>query len=309
MATNKHPEEWTYHLLTLAPPTVLDITSPNSPNASNFAHARSKGYTNWTPPAVSRATFLKEAVSRVYQEKIAAKHTSVPNSPKATITAISKNTIGNLNPEESPVSDAVAARWRVQRHAAELRARKMDPNFRAMPPSDDRPMSNWTGVLTALDTGVKNNKNARPLPPLQKFHHRATPSESDTAKHMVSALVVPAGPQVRDPVDLAVEKLVGMGFEAAKAKKALADTDTGNSINFDHALEYLVRQRKRDVSGLMHEGYRGKAEERGVWAQKQSQEQFEHERLMQQGLEGLVSPVYGAGSIGLGIGGMGGRFG
>ena len=103
---------------------------------------------------------------------------------------------------------------------------------------------------------------------MNKTHHCATPSECDTAKRMISALVVPAGPQVRASVDLAVEKLVIMGFEAGKAKKVLADTDTGNSINFDDALKYLVRDVKRDVNEWMHVGYRSKAEERGLRVQQ-----------------------------------------
>lgn len=48
-----------------------------------------------------------------------------------------------------------------------------------------------------------------------------------------------------------------MGFEQNKCKKALAETDTGNSIDFAAAMEWLVRERKRDVSGLMHATYRG----------------------------------------------------
>lgn len=70
--------------------------------------------------------------------------------------------------------------------------------------------------------------------------------------------MVPVGPQVRDPVDLAVEKLVTMGFDKQKAAKALAETDTGNSIDFAAAMEWLVRERKRDVRGLMHECHRGR---------------------------------------------------
>lgn len=345
-------EEWTYHLLTLAPPTVLDITSPNSPNASNFAHARAKGYTTWTPPAISRATFLKEAVSRIYHEKVAEERgasssspsLSTPISPKANITGLSHDTIGNANPDGSPVNDSVASLWRRQRHAAEIRAKRNDPNFKALPPSEDRPMSEWTTVLAALDTDhhppvptlPSNSYNPHHQHQHQHAHHRATPSESDTAKHMVSALVVPLGPQVRDPVDLAVERLVGMGFDHIKAKKALADTDSGNNINFDHALEYLVRERKRDVGGLMHAGYRGKAEDRafgedtiggfgtgtgtsGVELLRAQQMQLqalyreqsaEHERLMGLGMEsgvGSGSMMGGAGGMGLGVGlGIGG---
>lgn len=241
-------EEWTYHLLTLAPPTVLDVTSPTSPTAATFAHARSRGYTTWTPPAVSRATFLKEAVSRVYQERMAERHpTSPTSSPKGTITDISSPT------SKQPMDDAVAARWRCARHAAEIRAKRCDPSFKALPPSEDRPMSEFPAVLEKLDKA-----DAPPVPVIPSAHSR-TPSDLDTSKNFVSALVVPAGPQVRDPVDLAVDRLVTMGFDKKKAAKALAETDTGNSVDFGKALEWLVRERKRDVGGLMHSGYRGPA--------------------------------------------------
>ncbi|KAI4242614.1 MAG: hypothetical protein L6R42_010965, partial [Xanthoria sp. 1 TBL-2021] len=63
---------------------------------------------------------------------------------------------------------------------------------------------------------------------------------------------------IRDPVDVAVDRLVAMGFDEKKAKKALADTDSGNSVDFEKAVEALVRERKRDVGGLMHWGYRGR---------------------------------------------------
>ena len=68
---------------------------------------------------------------------------------------------------------------------------------------------------------------------------------------------IPLGPQIRDPVDVAVERLIKMGFEEKKAKKALADTDSGNHIDFDKAVDVLVRERKRDVSDLMNWSYRG----------------------------------------------------
>lgn len=239
-------EEWTYHLLTLAPPTVLDVTSPTSPTAATFAHARSRGYATWVPPTVSRATFLKEAVSRVYQEKMAERHPASPMaSPKAAVT--------DLPPPVSkqPIDDVVAARWRCARHAAEIRAKRNDPSFKALPPSEDRPMSEFPAVIEKLDMG-----NAPPVPAIPSAHSR-TPSDLDTSKNFVSALVVPAGPQVRDPVDVAVDRLVGMGFEKKKAARALAETDTGNSVDFAKALEWLVRERKRDVSSLMHSGYRG----------------------------------------------------
>lgn len=66
-------------------------------------------------------------------------------------------------------------------------------------------------------------------------------------------------PQVRDPADIALERLIEMGFEKKIAVKALADTDTGNNVDFDRALETLVRQRKRDVSKMSNWTYGGAA--------------------------------------------------
>ena len=276
-------EEWTYHLLTLAPPTVLDVTSPTSPTAATFAHARSKGYTTWAPPTTSRATFLKEAVSRIYEEKIAeGRPGSAPINSNATITAPETDSV--LNADDPSVNETVAARWRCARHAAEIRAKRNDPAFAALPTSEERPMSEYPNDLARL-----NSTATSPPPPMPS--HRALASEMDTAKHMVSALVVPAGPQVRDPVDVAVDRLVAMGFDAAKAKRALADTDTGNSVDFESALEYLVRERKRDVSGMMHVGYRGKAQDRGATIRGPS--------------DGSVSPVHTEDGVGLGLTGVG----
>ena len=56
---------------------------------------------------------------------------------------------------------------------------------------------------------------------------------------------VPTGPQVRDPVDVAVERLTAMGFDEKRAKKALAETDSGNSVNFERAVSLLVKERER----------------------------------------------------------------
>ena len=246
---NANKEEWTYHLLTLAPPTVLDVTSPTSPTAATFAHARSRGYTTWTPPAVSRATFLKEAVSRVYEEKVALRHSpSLVSSPKADSPTIA---VDHSTAQPAIVNDTIAARWRCARHAAEIRAKRKDPSFNRIPTSEDRPMSKFPNVIEKLDA------NPPPVPTIPSSNHNRTPSEEDTSKNFISALVVPSGPQVRDPVDVAVDKFVAMGFDKAKAGKALAETDTGNSIDFAAAMEWLVRERKRDVSSLMHATYRG----------------------------------------------------
>ncbi|KAL8699049.1 MAG: hypothetical protein Q9201_006223 [Fulgogasparrea decipioides] len=244
-------EEWTYFLLTLAPPTVLDVTSPHSPTATTFAHARSRGYTAWSRPSfgASRATFLKEAVSRVYEEKMCQRYPTIAVTSSPTASS-----------PTSP-SDVQSSRQRCAAHAAEIRAKRSDPAFKALPPSEERPMSNYPDVLKKL----VNNNNVPEVPPVHSnLPHLAAP-QSSTPQQAVTPvnlqtvhLAVPSGPQVRDPVDVAVDRLVAMGFDEKKAKKALADTDSGNSVDFEKAVEVLVRERKRDIGGLMHWGYRGR---------------------------------------------------
>ncbi|KAL8962322.1 MAG: hypothetical protein Q9193_001256 [Seirophora villosa] len=245
-------EEWTYFLLTLAPPTVLDVTSPHSPTATTFAHAQSRGYTAWSRPSLgaSRSTFLKEAVSRVYEEKMLQRHPTIAISSSPTASS-----------PTSP-SDAQSSRERCAAHAAEIRAKRNDPAFKALPTSEERPMSNYPDVLQKLE----NNTAVAEVPPVPSNPtHLAVSKTSTPITPMIPPLnvqslrlAVPSGPQIRDPVDVAVDRLVAMGFDEKKAKKALADTDSGNSVDFEKAVETLVRERKRDVGGLMHWGYRGR---------------------------------------------------
>lgn len=265
-------EEWTYHLLTLAPPTVLDVTAPTSPTAATFAHARSRGYTTWSPPSLgaSRSTFLKEAVSRVYEEKMVQRHPTinVASAPDCS------------SPVASPLLEEIlAARQRIAAHGAVIRAKRNDPAFKALLPSEERPMSNFPDVISRLENspGVTENTPSTATPstlaPSTYLHPSASPlttasstpvaapilpvRSSGLEKQFVSGVNVPLGPQVRDPVDVAVDRLVAMGFDEKKSKKALADTDSGNSIDFDQAVEALVKERKRDVSNLMNWNYRG----------------------------------------------------
>ncbi|KAL8940553.1 MAG: hypothetical protein Q9211_002228 [Gyalolechia sp. 1 TL-2023] len=241
-------EEWTYYLLTLAPPTVLDVTSPQSPTAATFAHARSRGYTTWPRPSfgASRSTFLKEAVSRVYEEKMCQRHPTIAGSFSPTASLCT-----------SP-SGTQSSRQRCAAHAAEIRAKRNDPAFKALPPSEERPMSIFPDVVERLE----NNQNGPSVPSVPSSLPHLTSSTPKPTIHPFNAqtvqLSVPSGPQIRDPVDVAVDRLVAMGFDEKKAKKALADTDSGNNVDFDKAVDVLVRARKRDVGGLMHWGYRGR---------------------------------------------------
>ena len=364
-------EEWTHHLLTLAPSTVLDVTSPATPTRTQFAQARSQGYTSWAPPkqGASRSTFLKEAVSRVYEEKMALRRPGQPLSK--AVTGLPQAASPSIGAEA-----AIASRARIARHAAEIRKLKEDPNYRDVPVSEDRPLSNYSDVLDRLEA-ISTAADAPPMPKLPGLAARLerarskgnasvrdatmipkqpsspttsvqpsapslptpivprlpnlpiitdvtvhlspsqegkgsaagicakksslktpkVPTDSsspsrhgagrfsslrdhitakrlDKGKAKIKRLeddrpsspvvpiqlhdekflvyantqsngMVPSGPQVRDPVDLAVEKLVNMGFEETRAKKALAQTESGNGINFESALQRLTKERER----------------------------------------------------------------
>ncbi|PGH12762.1 hypothetical protein AJ80_06586 [Polytolypa hystricis UAMH7299] len=69
-------EGWTQYILTLGPSAILTIISinPASPIESMFSRAQSLGWTNWSTPQTqggSRRYFLREAISRVYENQLA----------------------------------------------------------------------------------------------------------------------------------------------------------------------------------------------------------------------------------------------
>ena len=263
-------EEWTYHILTLAPPAVLDVTGPSSPTATTFSLARSRGYTSWKPPAfgVSRSTFLKEAVSRVYEERMTARR-------YPTVSSSSPIRSSPVSPQQPMSPGAVlASRQRCQEHAAQIRRARQNPNFRALPASEERPMSNWPDILDEVEYTASSTPSRMPPTPIPQSTYARAASSSNvhvprgpqelyirpTLSSSNSFSAAPVGPQVRDPVDVAIDRLVAMGFDEKKSKKALADTDNGNGIDFDQAVEALVRERKRAVNNMMHWGYRGRKE-------------------------------------------------
>ena len=111
-------------------------------------------------------------------------------------------------------------------------------------PSRGGRFSSLRGMVGRPSTSSNENKNksSRPTTPLRYSHenHEKEPVLPDSLP-----TAVPTGQQVRDPVDVAVDKLVAMGFDEVKAKKALAQSDSGNSIDFDKALSKLVKDKER----------------------------------------------------------------
>jgi hypothetical protein len=150
-------DEWCYYLLTFGLSTVLDLAGPcHQMSANAFEVAAQQGWTNWTPMVFggTRRSFLKEAASRVYEDKIA--HTYATTSTRDIQRQVSKQ--------------------RLQNHVTELRHRKTNgPRLPMIRMSQERPMSEWSTVMSNLTRA-----------------HPDMPSENKTSSHVPTLRLAPA---------------------------------------------------------------------------------------------------------------------
>jgi hypothetical protein len=126
-------DEWYYYLLTLGLSPILDLAAPCCQNdASAFVLASNNGFMDWNPPIFggTRRNFLKEAASRIYEEKITT--TYADPSHKEFQRQLSKQ--------------------RIQRHITEIRHRRHNApdTIQEIRMSQDRPMSDWENVMDSL---------------------------------------------------------------------------------------------------------------------------------------------------------------
>ncbi|KAI9835100.1 MAG: hypothetical protein M1838_005377 [Thelocarpon superellum] len=221
-------EEWVSYLLTLGPAVVLELATPSEqPGASGFTLAAENGWTKWEAPKDkrSRATFLKDAVTRVYEEKMSALR--IPE--RSHSRTLSASAPGSARHVPGKFNQKSADRQRRLAYAADVRALRQSPEISQVPMAEERPMSTWSDIFRKLDpTPTPASVPAIPVLP------------SSIRTSMPGLIPAPLA-QVDDPVDKAVEKLVGMGFPADLAKKALAETDTGENLNVQAATELCTR--------------------------------------------------------------------
>ena len=171
----------------------------------------------------SRSNFLKDAVTRVYEEKMSALR--IPERSHSRNVSSSSNTLAAARGAENKASE----RQRRLGHAADVRALLQSPEIRQLPVSEERPISNWAPVLRKLDSPGPLSVPALPQPGAE--------------------VPLSPGKQVDDPVDKAVCRLVGMGFPADMAKKALAETDTGENLNVQAAIALCISWKGRKDHG------------------------------------------------------------
>ncbi|KAJ6160651.1 hypothetical protein N7470_004047 [Penicillium chermesinum] len=274
-------EEWTSYILTLGMSAVLAISpfTPNQTPATILERAKAVGLTKWhlTEAGTTRSSFLKEAVSRVYADQDrgipAVAGIGSPTSPS------------ELPSQETPTREEDRERQAGFSH--EIRARRHLGN-----PTDvhsgfgaERPMSEFSTILSNLEGIVNNHTNAHPVPPVPPLAYDrssnstaspaapgtpnqnvttepSVPSESIVASEPEPPSVNPVSsrspppptqtvapppmhPQVLDPVDRAIARMVGeLGFYEDDVKWALKITDTGEGIDVE-AAEQLLKQEKK----------------------------------------------------------------
>lgn len=249
---------------------TLSSLCPAEATVETFQIAKSLGLTKWelTENEASRSSFLKEAVSRAYEEQERALSTK-SNSPR------------DLTSRELDLANAEAERMREQRNRAfknELRALRLrnvqSNNELASSFSDERPMSEYSAIVRNLDGSIRPpsvsvQENVPPVPPVPPLVlDRSSTSTSSTTPPTPSYIHPPsntshpmfpqffnapphqafASPprrsQVQDPVDRAMSRMIhDLGFNEDDVKWALKITDTGEGIN-PLAAEHLLKKEK-----------------------------------------------------------------
>ncbi|KAF2773417.1 hypothetical protein EJ03DRAFT_131486 [Teratosphaeria nubilosa] len=250
-------EEWIYYLLTLGPNVVLEMaTYATNSSSAGFAHAKENAWTIWSPQqsTCSRRTFLKEPVSRLYEERISAA------------------TISTLNPRDQLAKEL--AKKRVASLAAEIKLARQKSAYRRSPYIDmstERPMSmasrsNSTcsapscttdrsssvsifaaHLRTPLTPAFPSATTGHPSqPPKWCSSRRISPIVEDRSESFGRlSLAKRSGRMKPDPTRLAIRRIMDMGFSSEQAVWALKMTEGADGgLRVDAAVDLLLGQRR-----------------------------------------------------------------
>jgi hypothetical protein len=252
----------------------------NTDSTSAFALAQQNGWTQWTPPMLqgTRNTFLREAVSRLYEEKICEA----------------------FSPQQVQLQEIRSIRRaRGASFAPEMRHRKLSASNSVRSCVSETPMSGWEGVMGRLNQSPSPGNQQAPFegstsapttiirryptivrkpvrPPLPQraapSPTRAPPSppmamhpafqrrEDDVSseeqlpayegrpaswgQHPLQQAISDEDPGAHS-AEKAVFRIVEMGFTPEEAKGALKITDMGDGLRIDRAIELLLRQNEQ----------------------------------------------------------------
>jgi hypothetical protein len=251
---NSMLDEWISHLMALGPRVILEmalLASDSSP--TGFALAQAEGWTDWNLPfyTTSRSNFLKEPVSKVYSESVMAAKLRIQSPAEKEQKEMSRKRVASM-----------AAEIRVLRQNSEVKRRPLiDMN-------SERPMSFLSRSDSKMSAYSKPSSRSVSRSPSTSPSRRSTPSQSPPTRHTSyrnpSHAITPISedqaemfgqkclerfaPEVaQDSGELAVRKIVSMGFTVTEARQALRITDDGESICLDRAVEYLLRKRQASL--------------------------------------------------------------
>ncbi|KAL2811799.1 hypothetical protein BJX63DRAFT_422186 [Aspergillus granulosus] len=274
-------EEWTSYILTLGPSAVLALGSiATVDNADEiFQRAHSMGLTKWEHDP-SRLFFFRDAVSKAYKPR---QSSSDKSPPLAQSTSNSSRSSRSSN--GSPTSSIIGKphRRRQAAYAAQLRNRRIQ-NQTEVVFVEERPISSYGDIMNRLAGNSPNHQGHRPpLPPpppcpsipppppptmhqppnnhthmgnIQRQPQNQIPNTQSSPPTQHRPCIAPVQPlrphhaqpppQIRDPVDAAIDMIVReLGFAEEDAKWALKITDTGEGINPNAAVSLLIEEYQR----------------------------------------------------------------
>jgi outer membrane biosynthesis protein TonB len=217
-------EEWVHYILTLGPSAVASLASvcPSDSAEAMFAKAKQMGLMKWEPLEYdgSRTAFLREAVSRTYESRIANKISPALRSGSRRSFPSRKhaNSVTTASSNESRNNSTDDIKLQVCREPG----RRPDLSF-----ADDL-----------------SPRAGHQYPPFSREPIGVT---STSAPQFQSAMTAQCGnDQVIDPVDKALRRMVDeLGFTEHDAKWALKITDTGDMIDAHAAVRFLIMERKK----------------------------------------------------------------
>ncbi|KAJ5925415.1 hypothetical protein N7454_008054 [Penicillium verhagenii] len=270
-------EEWTSYVLTLGLSAVLMVSSlnPTETTAITFERANAVGLTKWdlTEGQTTRSSFMKEAVSRVYEDRERYSF-CLPSGSADSPCELPSNEVTTRG-EDSERRQVFSQEIRVQRREGRHQSNGGD-SF-----ATERPMSTYSTILHSLGGSLRRivheSPPVPPVPPLTfdrsststgsrsppppgtpnyapgtPQHAPGTPTQSSNGPNYMMA---PLQPQVQDPVDRAISRMVNeLGFFEDDVKWALKITDTGEGINVQAAEQLLQQQKKAGRNPFMPRG-------------------------------------------------------
>ncbi|RMX95911.1 hypothetical protein D0868_11473 [Hortaea werneckii] len=241
-------EEWLCHILTMGLDAVLALAEhTNDSVEKGFQFAHEKGWTDWTPQqyTVSRISFFKEPVARLYEERIAASPRLL-SSPRQGRRQSGQKRVAYLAAEmrfrrqggsycdPSPVESNTG-------HSTGSHARR-DSTFDATRSPSEVSDSKYGHASPILHSPISALSGPHSSVGSQRSHRRISPIIEDRVDAF-NRMSLQNFAGVADSTSVhAVNKVIEMGFTPAQAQEALKKTDMGDGLRVDRAVDWLLRR-------------------------------------------------------------------